>query len=191
MYKCQRGRWKVFLNAGAGPDRRLAHPRRRAFHVAQMDSGLPAAGLHRGNVRSRHSTEGQNLLPQYRRLAGHPELCRRPWLWPSVCRCATLQPRPKLGANRHSRLWNQIHGRRRSVERNFRGRRPLARDRKEALVTISHFGAVLLFSLFTSIVFGITQRAEPRMMIRFGAFCFVLFVGGTIVGSWVMWLIKH
>jgi hypothetical protein len=58
-------------------------------------------------------------------------------------------------------------------------------------VTISHLGAVLLFSLFTSIVFGITQRSEPRTMIRFGAFCFVLFVGGTIATSWIMWLIKH
>jgi len=57
-------------------------------------------------------------------------------------------------------------------------------------VTISHFGAVLLFSLFTSVVFGVTQRSEPRMMIRFGALCFVLFVSGTIVASWVMWLIK-
>jgi len=58
-------------------------------------------------------------------------------------------------------------------------------------VTISHFGAVLLFALFTSVVFGITQRSDPRTMIRFGAFCFVLFVGGTIAASWIMWLIKH
>ena len=58
-------------------------------------------------------------------------------------------------------------------------------------MTISHFGAVILFSLFTSIIFGITQRAEPRMMIRFGAYCFGLFVVGTIAASWVMWLIKH
>jgi hypothetical protein len=58
-------------------------------------------------------------------------------------------------------------------------------------VTISHFSAVLLFSLFTSIVFGITQRAEPKMMLRFGALCFVLFVGGTIAASWVMYFIKH
>jgi hypothetical protein len=58
-------------------------------------------------------------------------------------------------------------------------------------VTISHFGAVILFSLFTSVVFGITQRSDPRMMIRFGAFCFILFVGGTIAASWVMGLIKH
>lgn len=29
------------------------------------------------------------------------------------------------------------------------------------------------------------------MMIRFGAFCFGLFVLGTIAASWLMWLIKH
>jgi hypothetical protein len=56
---------------------------------------------------------------------------------------------------------------------------------------LTHFSAVLLFSLFASIVFGITQRAEPKMMIRFGAFCFVMFVGGTIAASWVMFLIKR
>ena len=58
-------------------------------------------------------------------------------------------------------------------------------------MTISHFGAVILFSLFTSVVFGITQRAEPRMMMRFGAFCFAMFVSSTIAASWLMWLIKH
>ena len=58
-------------------------------------------------------------------------------------------------------------------------------------MSISHFSAVLLFSLFTSVVFGITQRSQPRMMIRFGAFCFVMFVTGTIAASWLMWLIKH
>jgi hypothetical protein len=56
---------------------------------------------------------------------------------------------------------------------------------------LTHFSAVLVFALFTSVVFGITQRAEPKMMIRFGAYCFVLFVGGTILGSWLMWAIKH
>lgn len=56
---------------------------------------------------------------------------------------------------------------------------------------LSHFSAVLVFSLFTSVVFGITQRAEPRMMIRFGAFCFAIFVFGTIAASWLMFLIKR
>jgi flagellar biosynthesis protein FliR len=56
---------------------------------------------------------------------------------------------------------------------------------------LSHFSAVLLFSLFTSVVFGITQRAEPKMMVRFGAYCFLLFVGAVIVASWLMYAIKH
>jgi hypothetical protein len=58
-------------------------------------------------------------------------------------------------------------------------------------MTITHFGAVLLFALFTSIVFGITQRAQPRMMIRFGAFTFLCLVGGTIAASWLMFFIKR
>ncbi len=58
-------------------------------------------------------------------------------------------------------------------------------------MTLTHFSAVLLFALFTSVVFGITMRSNPKMMVRFGAFCFALFVGGTIAASWVMWAIKH
>ena len=58
-------------------------------------------------------------------------------------------------------------------------------------MTISHFGAVLLFALFMSVVFGITQRAEPKMMVRFGALVFVVAVFGTIAASWLMWAIKH
>jgi hypothetical protein len=56
---------------------------------------------------------------------------------------------------------------------------------------LTHFSAVLVFSFFVSIVFGITQRAEPKMMIRFGAYCFVLFVGAVIAASWIMFAIKH
>lgn len=56
---------------------------------------------------------------------------------------------------------------------------------------LSHFSAMLLFAFFVSIVFGITQRAEPKMMVRFGAYCFVLFVGAVIGISWIMWAIKH
>ncbi|MGB8480490.1 MAG: hypothetical protein WCE63_16925 [Acidobacteriaceae bacterium] len=59
------------------------------------------------------------------------------------------------------------------------------------MYTPSHFTAVLLFALFTSVVFGITQRSEARAMIRYGVYCFCLFVLGTIAASWAMWLIKH
>jgi hypothetical protein len=59
------------------------------------------------------------------------------------------------------------------------------------MYTPSHFTAVLLFALFASIVFAITQRSETRAMIRYGVYCFCLFVLGTIAASWLMWLIKH
>ena len=56
---------------------------------------------------------------------------------------------------------------------------------------LSHFSAMLIFALCISVVFGITQRAMPKMMIRFGAFTFGILVVGTIAASWLMYLIKH
>jgi flagellar biosynthesis protein FliR len=56
---------------------------------------------------------------------------------------------------------------------------------------LTHFPAVLLFALFVSVVFGITQRSEPKMMVRFGAFTFACLVGAVIVVSWLMYAIKH
>jgi hypothetical protein len=56
---------------------------------------------------------------------------------------------------------------------------------------VTHFAAVLLFALFASVVFGITQRETPRQMIRYGIYCFVLFVGSAIALSWVMFFIAR
>ena len=56
---------------------------------------------------------------------------------------------------------------------------------------LSHFTAAILFALFASIVFGITQRNTTREMERYGAYCFVMFFGGVIVAGWVMWILKH
>ncbi len=59
------------------------------------------------------------------------------------------------------------------------------------MIRPSHFMAVLLFAVFASIVFGITQRETPRRMIRYGLYCFALFVGSAILLSWVMFLIAR
>lgn len=55
----------------------------------------------------------------------------------------------------------------------------------------SHFVAVLLFALFASVVFGITQRETPKRMVHYGIYCFVLFAGSAIALSWVMFLIAR
>jgi hypothetical protein len=56
---------------------------------------------------------------------------------------------------------------------------------------LSHFSAAVLFAVFASIVFGITQRNTSREMIRYGLYCFSLFVGGVIVAGWVMWILRR
>jgi energy-converting hydrogenase Eha subunit A len=55
----------------------------------------------------------------------------------------------------------------------------------------SHFTAALIFSICASVVFGITQRDEPRRMIRYGFYCFAWFIGGVLVAGWVMWFLKR
>ena len=55
----------------------------------------------------------------------------------------------------------------------------------------SHFFAVLLFALFASTVFGITMRDTPNRMVRYGLYCFALFVGSAVVVSWAMFLIAR
>jgi uncharacterized membrane protein len=56
---------------------------------------------------------------------------------------------------------------------------------------MTHFAAVVLFALFASTVFAITQRETPRRMLRYGIYCFALFVGAAIVLSWLMYFIAR
>lgn len=58
-------------------------------------------------------------------------------------------------------------------------------------MTLSHFSAAVLFSVFASVVFGITQRNTPRDQVRYGLYCFGMFVGGVFLAGWVMWLLRH
>jgi hypothetical protein len=58
-------------------------------------------------------------------------------------------------------------------------------------LALSHFSAALLFSVFASIVFGITQRNNTRDQIRYGLYCFAMFVGGVVVAGWVMWILRR
>ena len=59
------------------------------------------------------------------------------------------------------------------------------------MLMLSHFSAVLFFATFASVVFGITQRTNPKAMVRYGLYCWVMFVGIVIAASWIMWLIRR
>jgi hypothetical protein len=57
-------------------------------------------------------------------------------------------------------------------------------------LNLTHFSAAVLFALFASVVFGITMRSNTRDQIRYGLYCFVMFVGGVIVAGWVMKILR-
>ena len=48
-------------------------------------------------------------------------------------------------------------------------------------ITLNHFSAAAVFALFASIVFGITHRDTAREMVRYGVYCFAMFLGGVLV----------
>jgi len=58
-------------------------------------------------------------------------------------------------------------------------------------ITLTHFSAALVFALFASVVFGVTQRNTSHDQIRYGLYCFAMFVGGVFVAGWAMWLIRR
>ena len=58
-------------------------------------------------------------------------------------------------------------------------------------ITLNHFSAALVFSFFASIVFGITHRDSARDMVRYGVYCFAMFLGGVLVAGWAMWVLKR
>ncbi len=58
-------------------------------------------------------------------------------------------------------------------------------------IQLTHFSAATVFALFASIVFGITHRETTREMIRYGAYCFAMFLAGAIAAGWVMWLLRR
>ena len=58
-------------------------------------------------------------------------------------------------------------------------------------ITLSHFSAALVFSIFASIVFGITHRDNTSEMVRYGLYCFAMFLGGVFVAGWAMWLLRR
>jgi hypothetical protein len=58
-------------------------------------------------------------------------------------------------------------------------------------LSLSHVSSAVLFAVFASVVFGITQRNDTREQVRYGLYCFAMFVGGVIVAGWVMWFLRR
>jgi hypothetical protein len=59
------------------------------------------------------------------------------------------------------------------------------------VLALSHFTAAVLFAVFVSVVFAITQRSGVHEQLRYGLYCFAMFVGGIFVAGWLMWLLRR
>ena len=59
------------------------------------------------------------------------------------------------------------------------------------ILELSHFSAAFFFALFASVVFGITQRNAAMDQVKYGLYCFAMFLGGVFVAGWVMWMLRH
>jgi hypothetical protein len=51
----------------------------------------------------------------------------------------------------------------------------------------SHFGLMVLFALFVSVVFAVLMRDEPRDQLRLGAQLLGAFVGGGVLAGWLLY----
>jgi hypothetical protein len=58
-------------------------------------------------------------------------------------------------------------------------------------ITLNHFSAAAVLALFASIVFGITHRETTREMVRYGLYCFAMFLGGVLLAGWAMWILRR
>jgi hypothetical protein len=65
------------------------------------------------------------------------------------------------------------------------------RETRPVTIVLNHFSAAAVFALFASIVFGITHRETTRDMVRYGAYCFVMFLGGALLAGWAMWILRR
>lgn len=50
----------------------------------------------------------------------------------------------------------------------------------------SHFGLMLVFAFFVSVVFATIAKDTPREQVMLGAKMFAMFIGAAIVLGWVL-----
>ena len=51
----------------------------------------------------------------------------------------------------------------------------------------SHFGILIVFALFVSVVFAALMRDDPKEQLRFGVRLLAGFIGAALVLSWLMY----
>jgi hypothetical protein len=55
-------------------------------------------------------------------------------------------------------------------------------------LSLTHFEATLLFSLFISAVLGVVTKKTDRERLRYGVYCFACFIVALFGIGWLMYL---
>ena len=111
----------------------------------------------------------------------------------STCWRALLRLAGGLHGQHPRRLRHQVPRRGRSAQHLIAAvdAHSLANGRKASWM-LSHFSAAAaLRPVLLRWSSASRSGSQPKKMFHFGAYCFVLFVGGVILASWLMWAIKH
>ena len=56
-------------------------------------------------------------------------------------------------------------------------------------MALTHFPALVIYSLLTSVVFGVLSKDTPRDRLIYGAKVFAAFIGTAIVLGWLMYFV--
>jgi len=56
-------------------------------------------------------------------------------------------------------------------------------------MALTHFPALVIYSLLTSVVFGVLSKDTPRDRLIYGAKVFAAFIGTAIVRGWLMYFV--
>ena len=56
-------------------------------------------------------------------------------------------------------------------------------------MAVTHFPALVIYSLLTSVVFGVLSKDTPRDRLIYGAKVFAAFIGTAIVLGWLMYFV--
>src|SRR5277367_1648446 len=165
---------------------RGAHPAEalRARHSADDFGGC--------DVRDWPGNAGADLQAEWRGHPRHTRLRRRPGIGSTLFSGAYSGLGRFDGCECGGGLWQDFSDCGRAAELHCRGGCASHCAGEEAVsINLSHFSAAVVFAVFASIVFGITQRNTTMEMVKYGLYCFALFVGGVFVAGWVMALIRR
>ena len=56
---------------------------------------------------------------------------------------------------------------------------------------LDHFETTILFALVSSVILGLVTKKTDEERLRYGLYCFAMFLGGVLVAGWAMWLVRR